>query len=246
MTSFKYGKLVLIFFQQLFCQAIPPNDLIIVRNDGDDDEDERDIKRVLERQEDAHIMVEIQSSSEIQCLTSSPTRSSGPHRLHTDVQEAYKIVFGRSAYARKEAEINFKMGPVPSPNNIGFDQNCQNSFNIQSPTSLGTVHIKTDAQVTYDIQLGHSWTHWKDRGKEIMFPRKLVPCLNSSRINRNHQNNWTSRIYLGAMLPFLAFGPCIMSSPLGLHPGGYLQVPRPFIISSGCTIRVWVSLRLIC
>jgi hypothetical protein len=35
------------------------NDLIIVRNHGDDDEDERDIKRVLERQGDAHIKVEV-------------------------------------------------------------------------------------------------------------------------------------------------------------------------------------------
>jgi hypothetical protein len=66
------------------------------------------------------------------------------------------------------------MGPVPSPNNIGFDQNCQNSFNIQSPTRLGAVHIKTDAQVTKDIQLGHSWTHWKDKGKEITFPMEIV------------------------------------------------------------------------
>jgi hypothetical protein len=32
-----------------------PNDLIIVRNHRDDEEDDRDIKRVLERQGDAHI-----------------------------------------------------------------------------------------------------------------------------------------------------------------------------------------------
>jgi hypothetical protein len=43
-----------------------PNDLIIVRNDEDDDEGEWDIKRVLQRQEDAHITVEIQSNSEFQ------------------------------------------------------------------------------------------------------------------------------------------------------------------------------------
>jgi hypothetical protein len=138
------------------------------------------------------------------------------------------------------------MGPVPSPNNIGFDQNCQNSFNIQSPTRLGAVHIKTDAQVTKDIQLGHSWTRWKDKCKEITFPMEIVACQNSSGISRNRRNNWMSRIYLGATPPFLACGLCIMSSPPGLHLGGYLQVPRPFIISSGCTIRVWVSLRLIC
>jgi hypothetical protein len=40
------------------------NDLIIVKNHGDDEEDEQDIKRALERQGDAHIKVEIQSNSE--------------------------------------------------------------------------------------------------------------------------------------------------------------------------------------
>jgi hypothetical protein len=37
-----------------------PNYLIIVKNHGDDEEDECDIKRALERQGDAHIKVEIQ------------------------------------------------------------------------------------------------------------------------------------------------------------------------------------------
>jgi hypothetical protein len=41
-----------------------PNDLIIFRNHGDDEENEWDIKRVLERLEDVHIIVEIQSNSE--------------------------------------------------------------------------------------------------------------------------------------------------------------------------------------
>jgi hypothetical protein len=41
------------------------NDLIIVRNNGDDEEDEQDIKRALERQGDAHMKVEIQSNSEL-------------------------------------------------------------------------------------------------------------------------------------------------------------------------------------
>jgi hypothetical protein len=40
------------------------NDLFVVRNHGDIEEDERDINRVLERQGDAHIKVEIQSNSE--------------------------------------------------------------------------------------------------------------------------------------------------------------------------------------
>jgi hypothetical protein len=49
-----------------FDNRLLPNDLIIVRNDKDDDEGEREIKRVLQRQEDAHIMVRIQSNSEFQ------------------------------------------------------------------------------------------------------------------------------------------------------------------------------------
>jgi hypothetical protein len=39
------------------------NNLIIVRSHGDDEDDERGIKRALERQGDAHIKVEIQSNS---------------------------------------------------------------------------------------------------------------------------------------------------------------------------------------
>jgi hypothetical protein len=38
--------------------------LIIVRNHGDEEEDEQYIKRVLERQGDANIMAEIQSNLE--------------------------------------------------------------------------------------------------------------------------------------------------------------------------------------
>jgi hypothetical protein len=62
-----------------FDKRFLPIDLIIVRYHGDNDEDEWDIKRALERQKDVYIKVEIQPNSEFQCLTLSPTRSSGPH-----------------------------------------------------------------------------------------------------------------------------------------------------------------------
>jgi hypothetical protein len=71
---------------------------------------------------------------------------------------------------------------------------------------------------TYIIQFGHSWTQWKY--KVITFPIELVAYPNSSEINRDRQNNWTPRICLGVAPPFFAFGSCIMSSLLGLHPGG--------------------------
>jgi hypothetical protein len=104
------------------------NDLIIVSNHGDDEKDERDIKRALQRQGDAHIKVKIQSNLEFQSLTLSPTESLGPPRLQINVQDAYEIEFARSTYARKEDVITFPMAPVPSK--IGFSQNCQNNFNI--------------------------------------------------------------------------------------------------------------------
>jgi hypothetical protein len=75
-----------------FENRLLPNDLIIVRNHGDDEEDKLDSNMVLERQGDAHIKVEIQSNSEFQNLTMSPTRSLGPPRLQIDVQDPCEIV----------------------------------------------------------------------------------------------------------------------------------------------------------
>jgi hypothetical protein len=51
-------------FTNYFDNWLLPNDLITARNYGYDEEDERDIKRALERQGDVHIKVEIQSNSE--------------------------------------------------------------------------------------------------------------------------------------------------------------------------------------
>jgi hypothetical protein len=88
-------------------------DLIIVRNHGDGEEDEWDIKRELERQGDVYIKVEIQSNSELQSLTLTPTRSPQPRWLQIDVHDAYGIRFGCSTYAQKENEIKFPDEPVP-------------------------------------------------------------------------------------------------------------------------------------
>jgi hypothetical protein len=58
------GNLFLCSSTNYFENRLLPNNLIIVMNHGDDEEDERDIKRVLERQGDMHIKVGIQSNSE--------------------------------------------------------------------------------------------------------------------------------------------------------------------------------------
>jgi hypothetical protein len=174
-------------FTNYFENRLLPNDLIVIRNHEDDEEDERGFKRALERQRDAHINVEIQSNSKFRCLTSSLTQSAGPPWLQIYVHDAYEVRFGRSTYARREDEINIPMSLVLGPTKIGFDQNYQKNFNIHSPTRPGDVHIKNEAQVAYDIQLGSFLTSWKR--KEIRFPVELVPCPNSSGINWDHQNN---------------------------------------------------------
>jgi hypothetical protein len=53
-------------------------------------EDKWSIKKVLESQGDVHEKVPNQSNSELP--SSSPTQSSGPHRIQIDVQSAYDPV----------------------------------------------------------------------------------------------------------------------------------------------------------
>jgi hypothetical protein len=71
----------------------------MIRNHGDDEEGEQDIKRVQEWKGYAHIKEEIISNSEFQSLTSSPTQGPGPPWLQIDVHDVYEIGFGRSQYA---------------------------------------------------------------------------------------------------------------------------------------------------
>jgi hypothetical protein len=70
--------------------------------------DKWSIKKVLESQGDVHEKVVNQSNSEL--LSSSLTQSPGPHHIQIDVQIGYNLRFGRSTYARKAKEINFKNG----------------------------------------------------------------------------------------------------------------------------------------
>jgi hypothetical protein len=60
-------------------------------------EDKQNIKKVLKSQGDVHEKVSNQSNLEL--LSSSPTRSPGPPRLQINVQIASGLCFGRSTYA---------------------------------------------------------------------------------------------------------------------------------------------------
>jgi hypothetical protein len=73
-------------------------------------EDKRSIKKVMENQGDVHEKVANQSNLEL--LSSSPTRSPGPPRIQIDVQITYNLRFGCSTYARKDKEISFPMALV--------------------------------------------------------------------------------------------------------------------------------------
>jgi hypothetical protein len=70
-----------------FENRLLPNNLIIVRNHEDDEEDERDIKKVLEIQRNPHNKVEVQANLESRSLTSSPTQSPGPPCHQIDLQD---------------------------------------------------------------------------------------------------------------------------------------------------------------
>jgi hypothetical protein len=93
-------------------------------------EDKRRIKKVLESQVDVNEKVVNQSNLEL--LSSSPTRSLEPPRIQIDVQIAYDIHFRHSTYARKANEITFSMAPVSFPIKIGVVRNHQNSTDFHN------------------------------------------------------------------------------------------------------------------
>jgi hypothetical protein len=90
---------------------------------------------------EAHIKVEIQSNSEFQSLTCSPTQSSGPPQLQIDVQDPYKIGFICSTYARKEDEIILPTTLVPGPNNFGFDPKTISISRAQLIREMSTLKL---------------------------------------------------------------------------------------------------------
>jgi hypothetical protein len=73
-------------------------------------------------------VLESQSNSEL--LSSSPTRSPGPPCIQIDIQIAYDLRFGHSTYAQKAKEITFPMILVSYPTKVGVVRNHKNSTNL--------------------------------------------------------------------------------------------------------------------
>jgi hypothetical protein len=86
-------------------------------------EDMWNIKRVLERQEDMHAKVDIQSKSELQSLTLSQSRDPESPCLQIDAQDVYNLRFECSSYAWKDKEISFPTQPVSWSTKIGVTHN---------------------------------------------------------------------------------------------------------------------------
>jgi hypothetical protein len=93
-------------------------------------EDNQNMKKRLESQGYVHEKVANQSNSELP--SSSRTQSSGPPRIHIDIQIAYILHFGRSTYARKDKEVTFSMKLVSCPTKFGVVRNHQNSIDFQN------------------------------------------------------------------------------------------------------------------
>jgi hypothetical protein len=68
--------------------------------------------------------------------------------------------------------LPFKFYTASSPPNNKISRYGKSKSSLGPTQNPGAVHLKTDAQVTYHIKSGHSWTLWKV--KELIFPTGLV------------------------------------------------------------------------
>jgi hypothetical protein len=100
----------------------------------------------------------------------------------------YPIQFGTFSFDRKYNKEYDKLGcelmemwrrPASTGRGLKTCPNCpiymaesahksNSGFNSSPIWNPGEVDLKTDSQVAYNVQSGHSWTCWKD--KEIIFP----------------------------------------------------------------------------
>jgi hypothetical protein len=126
------------------------NDLIVLRNQGED--------RQIEYQEGAgeprRRAWEGGNQSNLELPSSSPTRSLGPHHIQIDVQIAYDLRFGRSTYARKDKEVIVPMTLVSCVTKIGVVRNHQNSTDLQNHFSSYATILAWWAMYRVGVHLG--------------------------------------------------------------------------------------------
>jgi hypothetical protein len=90
--------------------SILPNDYILLRNKGEDQEG--DGEGLRDGGDQQRRLNQVRGPSE------SPTRSPGASSTKTDAQVAYGLRLGRSSYARKAKKTTYPMVLVPYQNSI--------------------------------------------------------------------------------------------------------------------------------
>jgi hypothetical protein len=90
--------------------SILPNDYILLRNKGEDQEGDGEGLREGGDQQ--------RRPNQVRGPSESPTRSPGAGSTKTDAQVAYGLRLGRSSYARKAKKTTYPMVLVPYQNSI--------------------------------------------------------------------------------------------------------------------------------
>jgi hypothetical protein len=70
--------------------------------------------------------------------------------------------------------LPFKFYTASSPPSKEISRYGKSKSSSGPTRNPGAIHLKIDVQVTYDIQLGHSWTLWKDK-ESLSFQRDWSP-----------------------------------------------------------------------
>lgn len=135
-----------------------------------------------------------------------------------DAQNAYRLCFRRSLYARKD-EIRLS----PAERAYGF-----------------YIVYRTVYRVEFEIVSDRGWDR-KTTGDNLSFPTQLVLRPNSFKINRNHRNKSASKNWSGATSPpFDPLGYVSCWSPSRTRPR-VLHAPKPYIFDS----RRYVSVQML-
>jgi hypothetical protein len=79
--------------------------------------------------------------------------------------------------------LPFKFYTASSPPNNEISRYGKSKSSSGPTQNPEAVHLKTDAQVIYDIQLGHSLTLWKD--KELIYPTRPVSYPTKIGVDQN-------------------------------------------------------------
>ena len=110
-----------------------------------------------------------------------------------DMTSMYTAKYGE--WHEDEGDLQGFPSRVEGPKLIRFESprwRPKNNSSSSPPRSPRAARTKNDAQVAHGVYFGRSLYRWKDNFKEL--PMAFVSGPNSLGVNRNSQNNMTSRI----------------------------------------------------